>query len=54
MDHNPMDPSKQPGTLRKPNEEYVKVKAADGYTYYIAHALMEKVLGEGCEVWKLM
>ena len=33
-----------------PNEEYVKVKAADGYTYYIAHALMEKVLGEGCEV----
>ena len=26
------------------------MKAADGYTYYIAHALMEKVLGEGCEV----
>ena len=25
-----------------PNEEYVKVKAADGYTYYIAHALMER------------
>ena len=37
-----------------PNEEYVKVKAADGYTYYIAHALMEKVLGEGCEVLELM
>ena len=27
-----------------PNETYCKVKAADGYTYYIAEALMEKVL----------
>ena len=33
-----------------PNEEYVKVKAGDGKVYYIAHALMETVLGEGCEV----
>ena len=33
-----------------PEEEYVKVKSPDGYTYYIAHALMETVLGEGCEV----
>ena len=28
-----------------PNETYVKVKAADGYTYYMAEALLEKVLG---------
>ena len=33
-----------------PNEEYVKVKTADGYTYYMAHALIEKVLGEDVEV----
>ena len=33
-----------------PNEEYVKVKTADGYTYYMAHALVEKVLGEDVEV----
>ena len=28
-----------------PEETYVKVKAADGYTYYMAEALLEKVLG---------
>ena len=28
-----------------PEETYVKVKAADGYTYYMAQALLEKVLG---------
>lgn len=28
-----------------PDETYCKVKAADGYTYYIAEALMDKVLG---------
>ena len=28
-----------------PNETYVKVKAADGYTYYMAEALLDKVLG---------
>jgi len=28
-----------------PQEVYVKVKAADGYTYYMAQALLEKVLG---------
>ncbi len=28
-----------------PNETYVKVKAADGYTYYMAQALLDKVLG---------
>ena len=28
-----------------PNETYVKVKAADGYVYYMAEALLDKVLG---------
>ena len=28
-----------------PDETYVKVKAADGYTYYLAQALADKVLG---------
>ncbi len=28
-----------------PDENYIKVKAADGYTYYIAEALADKVLG---------
>ena len=30
-----------------PVEEYCKVKAADGWTYYLASALADKVLGEG-------
>ncbi len=29
-----------------PNEKYAKVKAADGYTYYMADALLETVLGK--------
>jgi isoleucyl-tRNA synthetase len=29
-----------------PNETYCKVKAADGYTYYMAEALLEQVLGK--------
>ncbi len=29
-----------------PDETYCKVKAADGYTYYIAKALLDKVLGK--------
>ncbi|MCM1043906.1 MAG: isoleucine--tRNA ligase [Candidatus Gastranaerophilales bacterium] len=29
-----------------PDETYVKVKAADGMTYYLAQALLDKVLGE--------
>ena len=29
-----------------PNETYVKVKAADGYTYYMAEALLDTVLGK--------
>jgi len=32
-----------------PNETYVKVKAADGYTYYMAQALSDKVLGKLAE-----
>ena len=28
-----------------PDDTYIKVKAADGYTYYLAEALSEKVLG---------
>ena len=28
-----------------PDETYVKVKCADGYTYYLAEALLDKVLG---------
>ena len=29
-----------------PDDEYNKVKAADGYTYYMANALLDKVLGK--------
>ena len=29
-----------------PNEDYAKVKAADGYTYYMACALLDTVLGK--------
>ena len=29
-----------------PNDIYVKVKAADGFTYYMAEALLDKVLGK--------
>jgi isoleucyl-tRNA synthetase len=29
-----------------PHEEYCKVKAADGYTYYMAKALLDTVLGK--------
>ena len=32
-----------------PEETYCKVKAADGYTYYMAQALLDKVLGKLCE-----
>ena len=32
-----------------PNETYVKVKAADGYTYYMAQALLDNVLGKLAE-----
>jgi len=35
-----------------PEETYLKVKAADGYTYYIAKALADKVLGSLAEEGK--
>ena len=35
-----------------PEENYLKVKAADGYTYYIAKALADKVLGRLAEEGK--
>lgn len=35
-----------------PKEDYVKVKTGEGYTYYIAQALAETVLGEGFEILK--
>ncbi len=38
------------GLCVHPDKEYVKVKSADGYTYYMALALVEKVLGEGAEI----
>ena len=37
-----------------PEETYCKVKAADGYTYYMAQALLDTVLGEGYEVLDAM
>lgn len=33
-----------------PHESYAKVKTADGNIYYLAEALLEKVLGEGYEI----
>lgn len=38
------------GLCVNPDVTYVKVKAADGMTYYMAEALVEKVLGEGAQV----
>ena len=35
-----------------PNDTYVKVKAADGYTYYMAEELLDKVLGSLAEEGK--
>ncbi len=35
-----------------PDETYVKVKAADGYTYYMAQALLDNVLGKLAEEGK--
>lgn len=35
------------GLCINPNETYVKVKTEDGYTYYLAQELCDKVLGEG-------
>jgi isoleucyl-tRNA synthetase len=35
-----------------PDETYAKVKAADGYTYYMAEALLDNVLGRLAEEGK--
>ncbi len=37
------------GLCVNPNDTYVKVKAADGYTYYMAKELLDKVLGSLAE-----
>ena len=37
------------GLCVNPAEDYVKVKAADGYVYYMAEALLDKVLGRLAE-----
>ncbi len=34
------------GLCVNPNDDYAKVKCADGYTYYMAVALLDQVLGE--------
>ena len=36
------------GLCVNPEESYVKVKAADGYTYYMAEALLDKVRWNTC------
>ena len=38
------------GLCVNPDITYVKVRASDGMTYYMAEALVEKVLGEGAQV----
>ena len=40
------------GLCVNPEEDYVKVKAADGYTYYMAVALLDTVLGKLAEEGK--
>ncbi len=40
------------GLCVNPDDTYVKVKAADGYVYYMAEALLDKVLGELAEEGK--
>ena len=46
------------GLCVNPNETYVKVKCIDGYTYYMAEALLETVLGslakEGEKAWEVL
>ncbi len=36
-----------------PDEDYVKV-TSKGYTYYMAAALVDTVLGEGAEFWSII
>ena len=42
------------GLCVNPDDTYAKVKAADGYTYYMGEALMDTVLGEGYTVLETM
>ncbi len=46
MDHNSWTLPSNVALCVNPNESYVKVKAADGYTYYMAEALLDTVLGK--------
>ena len=47
MDYNSVDTAIQRGTLCKSQMRLTcKVKAADGYTYYMAEALLDTVLGK--------
>lgn len=45
MDHDAVDTSVKRGTLREPGGYLLQGKGADGYTYYMAEALLDKVLG---------
>ena len=47
--HGPPHPWTLPSNVAlcvNPGETYAKVKAADGYTYYMAQALLDTVLGD--------
>lgn len=46
MDNHAVDPALNVALCVNPNEAYRKVKAADGYTYYMAEALLDTVLGK--------
>ena len=46
MDHHTVDTASNVALCVNPDETYCKVKAADGYTYYMAEALLDKVLGK--------
>ena len=52
MDHHPWTLPSNVALCVNPEETYLKVKAADGYTYYIAKALADKVLGRLAEEGK--
>ena len=46
MDKTPWTLPSNVALCVNPDEIYCKVKAADGYTYYMAEALLDKVLGK--------
>ena len=50
MDHHAWTLPSNLALCVNPKEDYVKVKTGDGYTYYIAQALADTVLGEDYEV----